>query len=340
MAAKQSKVTLKSLQAEMDMFREEIKDTTEKLNEVKIELTKAKEEIKFLKEDGAPKSYEKETPENEEKCKMCDDTFSSKKSLKGHLQSKHPKKIQCQSCEQVFEKNCELEMHMKTKHEVKETFNCNKCGKKFLLKWRMKKHLENHSSQSVKRCHYYNNKKVCPYEELGCMFEHAFSGICRFGESCLNKLCPYEHGEHVENENMIEANEGYADDTLKEEFEKLTYKKQDNSKFALCDIICAAPDGHHKCFEEGYARFAGCDLTKYSVEYDDLEERVVKSFPCEKCNGRFEEEIDLRQHLEKSHVKTEMIICPVANCEYETKSVDVLIMHFGIYHKDLVDQQL
>ena len=39
--------------------------------------------------------------------------------------------------------------------------------------------------------------------------------------------------------------------------------KQFESREVLCDYICAAPYGYHKCFsDEDFERFAGCDLTK------------------------------------------------------------------------------
>ena len=45
----------------------------------------------------------------------------------------------------------------------------------------------------IKFCHYFNNKKNCPYEEIGCMFKHAKSDDCWFKERCRNKLCQYAH---------------------------------------------------------------------------------------------------------------------------------------------------
>ena len=57
-------------------------------------------------------------------------------------------------------------------HGCDKTHSCDTCGKKFYLKWRLKKHLEVHEP-NVNKCRYYNNGEVCPYDEVGCKFKHA-----------------------------------------------------------------------------------------------------------------------------------------------------------------------
>ena len=86
---------------------------------------------------------------------------------------------------------------MLAEHETTK-FKCDHCEKIFVLNWRFKKHQQWHSSQSVKKCHYFNNNKECPYEKLGCMFDHALAGICQFGIKCSDQLCSFQH-EHLEN---------------------------------------------------------------------------------------------------------------------------------------------
>ena len=49
----------------------------------------------------------------------------------------------CYLFDETFVKNNELETHLRIHIEAKK-FNCNLCGKVFLLKWRMKKHLHVH----------------------------------------------------------------------------------------------------------------------------------------------------------------------------------------------------
>ena len=85
---------------------------------------------------------------------------------------------------------------MNEKHQLQK-HTCNKCYKEFALKWRLSKHKSIHDSDKNTPCHYYNNNKVCPFEELGCKFAHKLSGECKYSKACKNKLCSFEHGKIV-----------------------------------------------------------------------------------------------------------------------------------------------
>ena len=125
-------------------------------------------------------------------CNLCANSFDSKKNLKKHQMEKHPQKIKCKNCDGTFARNCDLELHMIAEHES-EKYKCDKCEKTFILNWRFKKHQQSHSSETVKKCHYFNNNKECPYEKLGCMFDHVLAGACKFGIRCSNELCSFQH---------------------------------------------------------------------------------------------------------------------------------------------------
>ena len=50
-----------------------------------------------------------------------------------------------------------------------------------------------HGQDKIRKCHYYNNKKVCPFQNFGCKFLHEKAGVCRFKENCGKEMCQYEH---------------------------------------------------------------------------------------------------------------------------------------------------
>ena len=178
MTAEKSKLTLKSLMLKVNELKVEIKDVKEELADVKEELKDVKAELDNLKnKDLLEGCREKCRGEEVFKCKRCDFLFNSKKSLKLHMRETHTPKFECKFCEEIIGKNCELELHLKERHDEIEMFNCNKCEKKFVLKWRLTKHQEIHYNPLVIKCHYFNNNKCCPFEEIGCMFEHAFSSV-------------------------------------------------------------------------------------------------------------------------------------------------------------------
>ena len=111
-------------------------------------------------------------------CKKCDHTFVDKSKLKPHIKTVHPRVIFCHICELNFEKTYQLELHLKS-HDVEE-FKCKVCDKVFSMRWILQKHESAHELATVKFCHYFNNGKQCPYEEVGCMFNHSDSEKCRF----------------------------------------------------------------------------------------------------------------------------------------------------------------
>ena len=168
-----------------------------------------KEELKNVKEGN--KSLEtversKGKLADEFICRICDLHFVSKKKLKMHNHLEHTPHIKCESCEETFAKNCDLESHVEKCHDSVEKFECIKCGKIFVLKWRLIKHQDIHNNQRVRKCHYFNNLKNCPFEAIGCMFDHSLSEKCIYGNKCTIKLCAFQHEKHVEGEKEQEEN--------------------------------------------------------------------------------------------------------------------------------------
>ena len=62
-----------------------------------------------------------------------------------------------------------------------------------------------------KCCHYFNNEKHCPYENIGCMFLHQDSENCYFGIRCKNKLCQFKHIKKKKNEQKNTLEVGLED---------------------------------------------------------------------------------------------------------------------------------
>ena len=96
-------------------------------------------------------------------------------------------------CDEKFRRNCDLELHIKSFHKVPKSFEW--CDKTFVLSWQLKKHQELHTNKMIRFCHYFNNKKECPFEELGCMFLHQNSELCKYDQVCSKQLCSYKHSK-------------------------------------------------------------------------------------------------------------------------------------------------
>ena len=325
-----AKVTLKSLQKEVTGFEELIKDIKEELHDVRKELKDTKEELKELKADKIEKELDNSEliSDTNFKCKECDTSFLTGKDLKIHVKKYHAKKVKCRTCEEIFEKNAELEQHIRENHEENVKYKCDKCEKSFVLRWRLKKHREGHDMIS-KTCHYYNNKHICPFEIIGCMFDHRFAGQCKYGSKCTKKMCAFEHNK----EEIDEEKE------LKESFDKLSDDEQFEAKMVVCDVFCKADIGYHRCEDEEFEEFIGLEAYNVTEEYDS-ESRKTQNLPCEQCYSSFGEYEELKEHFLSNHKREEFIECVVENCDYKTKSVSQLNMHVGISHYELVKIRL
>ena len=80
------------------------------------------------------KKHEQEThKERKQKCVICSRSFRSKISLEYHTQTYHDSSMltfKCSVCEKILSTQQILKRHIQTVQE-KQTFECDKCGKKF-----------------------------------------------------------------------------------------------------------------------------------------------------------------------------------------------------------------
>ena len=110
-------------------------------------------------------------------------------------------------------------------------YKCEVCEKEFYLEWRYKKHKTVHTEDG-KYCHYYNNGKTCPYEEIGCMYLHAEAQLCLF-KPCRNSMCQFRHDEEIET----------IDEEIESTDEEIENTSQANRKQChLCQTLLNAED--------------------------------------------------------------------------------------------------
>ena len=154
-------------------------------------------------------------------------------------------------------------------------YECNKCDKKFILNWRLKKHQDIHSNrENLKFCHYFNNGKECPYADIGCMFRHEHSDQCKFKKNCRNKLCQFKHdtvnSEHLENKTKSNENEN-VNDNQAEILNPTTWCEVCEYDYPLEDLEEHEVDIHNTSFNQE------CGHCSYTVNNDSKIIRHRKS---------------------------------------------------------------
>ena len=313
MAAKDKKITLKTLHSDIITLKEELNYNKKYLSELQKELKDAKKEIKELKFINNNK---KDVPAS--KC-------SSTKSFELHNSENHVQRVKCKICDDIFDKNCELEMHIKTQHDSVEKFECDQCGKRFVLGWRLKKHQWIHKGQNIKRCHYFNNKKTCPYEEIGCMFEHSFSGNCRYGSKCDKTMCSFQHNMRAE---LFDCEDCDFVGKTETELGKHIDEKHEGWRVTqpFCDYFCRVEHNIHICWSnEDFQNFLGFDIWKTCTTMES--ETVYKCLRCEKTD---DDEDKMREHIEENHAEDKALKCNF--CDHEDKTWLSLKKHYQMTH--------
>ena len=327
------KATIKSLQLDILSIKEELKDVKSELKEVKEELKEVKDE----KEKHLNAKHEEEESTSNKRssyCRKCDKSFNSKKSLNLHVKKMHPQKMKCRLCEETFDENIKLERHISLHHESTEKFDCNECGKSFVLKWRLTKHKENHANLDVKKCHYFNNSKDCPFEKMGCMFAHSPSVKCFHGKNCNNKLCSYQHEVEVEGKSDSDEN--------KDENETYETRVTCNTCFRFIknddELIVHLRDEHGKTVND----YDNVNIFRYFNDESESEEEenlqcelcghIAENFDmyidhtsqgdcvsyCDHCDETFVLEADLKKHKEKHCEKCGKEFSSKKTCETHT----------------------
>ena len=119
-------------------------------------------------------------------------------------------------------------------------FKCQKFDREFLLQWRIEKH-KNSYAKVTKYWHYFNNDKVCPYNDIGCMFKHEESHRCKFNEDCKFKLCQFKHIKTsvIHEEHSEQENDDKPEQESKKEDEYKKYDElSDRDQFEVQEIDC------------------------------------------------------------------------------------------------------
>ena len=156
------KTTLKMLCEEFESFKDKHK---KEISDLKKTIKKQETQIKML-----------------EKCTSTDRHVDIPKKVKDNddvvllnvknLANEKTNQLNCNKCNDKFSKFSDLELHIKEKHGNYEEQECDKCEKKFVTAWRLRKHRRIHFQKFTKMCNYFRMKTNCPFEELGCKFSH------------------------------------------------------------------------------------------------------------------------------------------------------------------------
>ena len=129
----------------------------------------------------------------------------------------------------------------------------------------------------MKHCHYFNNDKVCPYEEIGCMFRHEKSEPCKYKEFCKNKLCPFQHNLRTES---IDKTSDKAPENVDDLDMSNHTKSQPTKPIRISCKICFRWTKDEQDLENHTIKE---HTTNSDIESEDSETEPEEDLECEQC---------------------------------------------------------
>ena len=116
------------------------------------------------------------------KCNKCEQSFNSQPELNKHIQRDHKldgNQFQCNVCNINFSDKDKLQLHLKSHNQ----YSCDHCDKKLKYEHLKTKHTTATHKNVKLYCHYFNNKKNCPFADQ-CIFLHEDSDYCKYRNVC------------------------------------------------------------------------------------------------------------------------------------------------------------
>ena len=103
------------------------------------------------------------------------------------------------------------------------------------------------------------------------------------------------------------------------------YDEQYGARIVICDQLCKASHGYHRCNDDDYEGYVGCDAFNITDEFDENDDyKKTEYFPCEECDESFKEYSKVREHFLAKHKRYEMIGCIERKCDFTVKTIDML----------------
>ena len=226
------------------------------------------------------------------KCSNCDKSFKTYKDLKKH-KSEHEvtnEVYECSQCDKTFNEDWKMNAHIKTHQK----FKCDKCDKSFKFLELLTKHVKI-SHENVKLyCHFFNNKKVCPFKEE-CLFLHEEADTCKYEKLCERMFCMFKH-EYEDDEDIgddvVNAEDGDEDKLVNVTEEREEDNVTKDATLNIVDIIDVQDDTEHD---------NDLSNTTFLNPSQTDEPAGDKMFKCEICDFATSSKKNLIDHKEAIH---------------------------------------
>ena len=155
-------------------------------------------------------------------------------------------------CDKEFDEEWKMSAHTK----MHKRYKCDQCEKTFKFPDIRTKHIQVKHQNAKYYCHFFNNRKTCPYDDE-CVFLHEHSKLCKYGDECERTYCMFQHEDNdvIEKENV---NEG----------KKLNKKENLNDKKSVNEEENVYEEEHVN--EENLSKIINVDENDESGDQDNI----------------------------------------------------------------------
>ena len=276
--------TKKVLETENSALKNELNNlklkSENEINNLKLKYETLSEEHNSLKSKC---NQEKTTRNTNFKCNKCEKSFGNFRDFKKHKSEHelHNEVFKCCKCDKTFDEDWKMNAHVKSHTD----YQCNQCDKSFKYLEILEKHIKITHEDLKIYCHYFNNKKSCPFNEE-CLFLHKEAKMCKYGKLCERMYCMFKHESETKNvmDDVEETNE-----SVTEVIEEAIVPEDEATKIIDIDDL---EDMEYQN-----------DLPNTTFHNPSQEDKPVgaKQFKCKMCDFTSSSKIIINDHKEEIH---------------------------------------
>ena len=109
----------------------------------------------------------------------------------------------------------------------------------------------------------------------------------------------------------------------------------------MCSKYCSDEEfsggGFHACDENDFIEHQGIDVKNISERYDPIVNDFIKTYPCNVCEFKCEDEEEIKLHIKTYHKEMVFKIgCLNSECNFKANKPDNLTQHVKENHRELV----
>ena len=273
-------------------------------------------ESKFKIKSG----HEKNTGLNNNKCELCNKTFSHAGHLNRHIKTVHEKlkNYKCDFCDKAFGQPKNLSIHINGVHNKVKNYKCDQCDKAFSYRQQLKRHINNvHKRQKNHKCYLCDKA----YSDLGQLNGHINSvheGLKNYKCDICDKV--FSQFGHL-NVHILNT----------------THKKCD-----ICDKYFSGSDSLQTHIKNNHKDIVECDFcdkifdeSKLKMHINSIHEEQ-KDFKCNFCNQNFWYFPQLKTHVFDHHHAAGLKKWKCDFCEKIFRQKWVQTKHTNVVHKSLI----